>query len=549
MIRESVREDTVYLRRQGRGGFLKSASPDLIRGRRFLGDGRQAASCWNTTNCEKDLRTGGRVELESSRIPAHREPVHREDAVYFKQFYLGCLAHASYIIGSEGEAAVVDPQRDVEQYITEAESRALKIKYVLETHLHADFVSGHRELAARTGAQIVFGARAGATFPHLAVKDGDELRVGKVELKILETPGHTPESISIVVIDPEVSNKPQKVLTGDTLFIGDVGRPDLVGAKGFTAEAMASMLYDSVHNKLLNLDDGVEVFPAHGAGSMCGRNISKETSSTIGEQRRFNYALKVAEKDDFVRMMTTDLPEAPPYFPIDAEINRSGAPPLAELPRLEELSAEEVRTLAAEGHLVLDVRPATEFGAGHVPGSINIGLSGQFASWAGTVIAAGTPIIIVADEIARVDEAVTRLARVGIETAKGFLSGGMLGWAQTGLDSAALPQMPVDELRSRIEEQAQLQVIDIREPAEYAAGRIPGTKHVPLRRLLKNLDEVDASRPMIVHCASGYRSSLATSILRRKGVRDVTNVVGGFNAWKAAGFTFEQDAQSEALSA
>ncbi|MCA1850039.1 MAG: MBL fold metallo-hydrolase, partial [Acidobacteria bacterium] len=250
--------------------------------------------------------------------------------MYFKQFYLGCLAHASYLIGSEGEAAVVDPQRDVDLYIIEAASEGLEIKYVIETHLHADFVSGHRELAARTRAEIIFGEKAGATFPHLAVKDGDEIRLGKVVLRIMETPGHTPESISVLVINTEVSSEPQKVLTGDALFIGDVGRPDLAGAKGYTPEQMAAMLYDTLHEKLLKLDDHVEVYPAHGAGSACGRNISKETSSTIGQQRQFNYALKPMPKEEFVRMMTKDLPPAPPYFPHDAEYNRTGAPAIKD---------------------------------------------------------------------------------------------------------------------------------------------------------------------------------------------------------------------------
>src|SRR5918911_2523851 len=230
--------------------------------------------------------------------------------MYFKQFYLGCLAHASYLIGSEGVAAVVDPQRDVDRYIIEAASEGLEIKYVIETHLHADFVSGHRELAARTGAEIVFGEKAGATFPHRAVKDGDEIRLGKVTLRFMETPGHTPVSISVLVINTEISNEPQKVLTGDTLFIGDVGRPDLAGAKGYTSEQMAGMLYDSLHSKLLLLDDAVEVYPAHGAGSLCGRNISQETSSTIGAQKKFNYALQEMSKDEFVRTMTTGLAPA-----------------------------------------------------------------------------------------------------------------------------------------------------------------------------------------------------------------------------------------------
>src|SRR5918911_733442 len=245
--------------------------------------------------------------------------------MYFKQFYLGCLAHASYLIGSEGVAAVVDPQRDVDRYVIEAASEGLEIKYVIETHLHADFVSGHRELAARTGAQIIFGEKAQATFPHRAVRDSDEIKLGRVILRFIETPGHTPESISVLVINTEVSVEPQKVLTGDTLFIGDVGRPDLAGAKGYTSEQMAAMLYDTLHEKLLKLPDTVEVYPAHGAGSMCGRNISKETSSTIGQQRAFNYALRPMTRDEIVSMMTKDLPEAPAYFPVDAEINRRGA--------------------------------------------------------------------------------------------------------------------------------------------------------------------------------------------------------------------------------
>src|SRR5712691_10555582 len=255
------------------------------------------------------------------------------------QFYLGCLAHASYLIGSNGEAAIVDPQRDVDQYIDEAARRGLRIRYVIETHLHADFVSGHRELAERTGAEIVIGAAAGAEFPHHAVREGDTIKVGDIKLRATETPGHTPESISWLVIE---GDKPVKVLTGDTLFIGDVGRPDLAGAKGYTPQAMAAMMYDSLHEKLLQLDDAVEVYPAHGAGSMCGKSLSKETSSTIGQQRKFNYALQPMSKEQFIKMMTTDLPEAPAYFSKDAEINRAGAPALNGLPRRAALSPAEV---------------------------------------------------------------------------------------------------------------------------------------------------------------------------------------------------------------
>lgn len=459
--------------------------------------------------------------------------------MYFKQFYLGCLAHASYLIGSEGEAAVVDPQRDVDQYIAEAQAMGLKIRYVIETHLHADFVSGHRELAARTSAEIVFGKKAGATFPHHPASDGEELKLGKVILRILETPGHTPESISVLVIDKEASDRPSKVLTGDALFIGDVGRPDLVGSKGYTAGQMAEMLYDSLHGKLLQLGDEVEVFPAHGAGSLCGRNISKETSSTIGEQRRFNYALKPMAKSDFVRMMTTDLPEAPAYFPRDAEINRTGASALEELPRPAELAAPDVQQLAREGHLVLDIRPSAAYGNGHVPGAMNIALGGQFASWAGTLITIGTPIILVSDDLAGVDEAVMRLARVGIESVKGYLGGGMYGWDQAGLTVTTTAQLPVDELRQRLQEKEPLQVVDVRRPGEFANGHVPGAINLTLSHLDRQLSLLDSSRPTAVICASGYRSSAATSILERNGFSTLFNVVGGTNGWISAGYEVE----------
>jgi glyoxylase-like metal-dependent hydrolase (beta-lactamase superfamily II)/rhodanese-related sulfurtransferase len=459
--------------------------------------------------------------------------------MYFKQFYLGCLAHASYLIGSEGEAAVVDPQRDVDQYIAEAEAQGLAIRYVVETHLHADFVSGHRELADRTGAEIVFGHRAGAAFPHLAVKDGDELKLGKVVLRFLETPGHTPESISVLVVDTEPSGEPQRVLTGDTLFIGDVGRPDLVGSKGHTAGEMAGMLYDSLHEKLLTLDDAVEVYPAHGAGSLCGRNISKETSSTIGEQRRFNYALRPMARDEFVAMMVENLPEVPAYFPKDAEINRLGAPALAEVPRPKELAPAEFSALADDGHLVLDVRTGAEYGTAHVPEALGIGLGGQFASWAGTLIDIGTPILLVANDVEGVDEAVMRLARVGIETVRGYLGGGMYAWDAAGLPTASVAQMPADELDARIAEGADLQIVDVRRPAEYAAGHVPGAVNVQLADLDKMAVELDPERPTAVVCASGYRSSIATSVLERRDFTRLFNVVGGTTGWVNAGYGVE----------
>jgi hydroxyacylglutathione hydrolase len=451
--------------------------------------------------------------------------------MYFKQFYLGCLAHASYLIGSDGEAAVVDPQRDVDQYIEEAERQGMKIKYIVETHLHADFVSGHHELAERTGAKIVFGAKAGVTFDHVAARDGDVLEVGRVGVQILETPGHTPESISLLLGDPDDPGKPMKVLTGDTLFIGDVGRPDLAGGKGFSAEQMAGMLYDSLHQKLMALPDQTEVYPAHGAGSMCGRNISKDTSSTIGQQRQFNYALKPMSKAEFVQMMTMDLPEAPAYFSEDAEMNRTGAAALKELPPPAELTPREFKRLADSGHLVLDVRPAAQFGNGHVPGALNIALSGQFASWAGTLVKRGKPILLVAEEQAGVDEAVQRLARVGIESVQGFLGGGMYAWDKAGERVHVISQMPVDELQQQIDEGAELQLLDVRRPNEYGGGHAPGFANVPLPHLEERLREFDLSKPIAVMCQGGYRSSAGTSILAKHGFQQIFNVVGGYTAW------------------
>jgi glyoxylase-like metal-dependent hydrolase (beta-lactamase superfamily II)/rhodanese-related sulfurtransferase len=461
--------------------------------------------------------------------------------MYFKQFYLGCLAHASYLIGSEGEAAVVDPQRDVDQYLEEAQAQNLKIKYVIETHLHADFVSGHRELAARTGAEIIFGAQAGATFPHRPVRDGDEIRIGKGVLRFMETPGHTPESISVLVIDSTVSNQPQKVFTGDTLFVGDVGRPDLAGGKGYTPPIMAAMMYDTLHDKLLKLADEVEVYPAHGAGSMCGRNMSLETSSTIGEQRRSNYALQPMAKDEFVRMMTADLPEAPSYFPKDAEINRTGAPALLEVSRPVGLAPEEVWKLAATGHLILDVRSAAEFGAGHVPGSINVGLNGQFAIWTASLISMGPPIVIVAESEEKAGEAVTRLARVGIESVKGYLAGGIAVWHDAGFEVAILPQITVNDLHELISKQTPLQIVDVRRPPEYESGHVPQALTIPLLSLQQNLPNLslDPTKPTAVICAGGYRSSAATSILQQHGFSNLLNVAGGTSAWIAAGYQVE----------
>lgn len=454
----------------------------------------------------------------------------------FKQYYLGCLAHASYLIASNGEAVVVDPQRDVDQYLADAGAQGLAIRYVLETHLHADFVSGHRELAARTGAEIVFGWRAGAEFPHRSVRDGDELRIGSVVLRAIETPGHTPESISWLVIDDAAPDEPRKLLSGDTLFIGDVGRPDLAGSKGFSAAEMAATLYDTLHTKILTLGDEVEVFPAHGAGSSCGRNIAKERSSTIGEQRRMNYALRPMTKDAFVALMTTDLPEAPAYFPMDAEINRRGAGMLSQL-HAAPFSPREAHVHIGNGALVLDVRDSAAFGAAHVPDSINIGLQGSYASWSGNLLTPSTPLILITHHQDEVKEAVMRLARVGLENVIGTIDGGIDAWCAAGLPVATTAQISVHELHARLGEH--LQVLDVRAPGEYGPGHVPGAVNVPLPLLEKRVSELDATRATAVVCAGGYRSSAAASLLARHGFADVVNVIGGTSAWVSAGLATE----------
>ena len=455
--------------------------------------------------------------------------------MHFEQFYLGCLAHASYLVGSGGRAAVIDPQRDVELYLEAARRADLEIQYVIETHLHADFVSGHIELASRTGAEIVFGKSCDAAFPFRPVSDGDSIKLGTMELRFLETPGHTPESISILVIDTALGSLPQKVLTGDTLFIGDVGRPDLVGSKGYSADAMAGMLYDSIHDKLLALDDAVEVYPAHGAGSMCGRNISQARASTIGEQRQFNYALKPMPREAFVRIMTTELPQTPSYFPHDAELNRIGATPLDQLPKPARLEPE---ALNLDTDFILDVRSAAAFGTAHIQGAVNIALGGQFASWCGTLIPSDRAIVIVADNNEEVDEAVLRLTRVGIENVRGYLSGGIYAWDKVGCAIETLEQIPADELKARIGEAENLQLVDVRRPAEFNQGHVRDALNLPLDALSKSSEVLDPQRPVAVVCKSGYRSAAGASLLLAAGYQ-VTNVVGGLDAWVSNGYAID----------
>jgi glyoxylase-like metal-dependent hydrolase (beta-lactamase superfamily II)/rhodanese-related sulfurtransferase len=454
--------------------------------------------------------------------------------MHFRQFYLGCLAHASYFIASEGEAAVVDPQRDVDLYIDEARSGGYTIKYVIETHLHADFVSGHKELAARTGARVIFGAAAPATFEFMPVSDGDEIRIGKVTLRFLETPGHTPESISVLVFDGnQPANVPYGVLTGDILFIGDVGRPDLLGSR-VPATDLAGMLYDSLHQKLLALPDEVRVFPAHGAGSMCGRNISNERTSTIGHERRFNYALQPMPREQFIQLMTTDLPEAPAYFSRDARINMEGAPPLQDLAAPKPLPPSEIARLQKEGAIVLDVRPSAAYGTAHVPGSLHISLAGQFATWAGSLLRPQDSIVLVAEDEEQVAQARTRLARVGLDRVEGYLDGGILAWDRAGLTLQSIEQISVEELSHRLHEGAMDHVIDVRRPAEWKTGHIPSAMSLPLTHLKEDAAALDRARRIAVLCAGGFRSAIASSLLERQGFGSIANVVGGMAAWAAA---------------
>jgi hydroxyacylglutathione hydrolase len=446
--------------------------------------------------------------------------------MYFEQFYLGCLAHASYMLGSGGEAAVIDPQRDVEIYLNAAEENGLKIRHILETHLHADFVSGHKELAARTGARIYIGEKAGATFPHAGVHDGSEVTFGSCKISVLETPGHTPESICLGVTDTEKRPSPWAVLTGDTLFIGDVGRPDLSPA--FTPQQLAAMLYDSLHGKLMKLSDDVLVYPAHGAGSLCGRNMRAEKSSTIGTERLTNYALQISTREEFVKQLTTNLPARPEYFANDAEINRGGAAAMDELPELTPIPATKLKTLIEQGTPALDVRSTEAFAAGHVPGSISIALSGQFASWAGSLLGLSARPVLIADTPDQIEEARVRLARVGIEDLTGYLQEGIAGWKKAGFEMATLPQISARDLSQRKD----LHVLDVRRDAEWRAGHLERAELWPLDRLKDSLPPLEKSVAIAVHCKSGYRSTIACSLLQRAGFTNVINVIGGFDAWQ-----------------
>ena len=448
--------------------------------------------------------------------------------MHLRQFYVGCLAHASYLIGDGGEAVVVDPSRDIEMYLDEAAVQGLRITWVLETHLHADFVSGHRELAARTGATIGIGARAEAGFPHRALRDGDQIMIGGTRIVALETPGHTPESLSFAVFERAADPQPVGVLTGDTLFVGDVGRVDILSSRLPVAE-LAGLMYDSLHRKLLTLPDHTRVYPAHGAGSLCGRSMSAERSSTIGRERATNPALAPMSRETFIADITRDVPETPVYFLHSRDTNRAGPALRAERPLPPALSPTSVAAEIERGAIVLDARPFADYAAGHVPGSLHVPLDGQYASWVGTLVGPDDRLVLVSDP-ARTEEAVMRLARVGYENLSGVLDGGVPGWAAAGrrLQRAAAEAV-IGAIR------AGRRVLDVRRAPEWNDSHLEGAHHIPLAQLAARAGELDRGAEWVVVCASGYRSGIALSVLERAGFTRLVNAAGGMDAWRRAG--------------
>ncbi|MFB6436856.1 rhodanese-like domain-containing protein [Streptomyces sp. NPDC056411] len=455
--------------------------------------------------------------------------------MHFAQYYLDCLSQASYLIGDEttGRAVLVDPRRDIDDYLRDADAAGLRIELVVETHIHADFLSGHLELARATGAAIAFGEAAETGYPIRRLRDGERLSLGArdgegVTLTVLATPGHTMESICLVVHEHPADEVPFGVLTGDTLFVGDVGRPDLLSAAGHSPQEMAARLHHSLHTKLLPLPDATRVFPAHGAGSACGRNLSTETSSTIGDQRRLNYALQPMSQDAFVRLVTAGQPATPGYFAHDAALNRDGHPLLDPAP-LPALNLDEV--LAArdrQGAVLLDCRPLAVYTGAHLAGSLHTSLDTRFAEYAGSVVAPGTPIVLLA-EPGTEEEARLRLARIGYDHVLGHLPN-----PAAVLDRAPALTRRSHRIRSGAELPADAQVVDVRNPAEYEEGALPGARSIPLATLPDRLAELDPARPVVLYCRSGNRSVIAAALLEERGFGDVCDVLGGFEALAAA---------------
>ncbi|MDH3503377.1 MAG: MBL fold metallo-hydrolase [Nitrospirota bacterium] len=452
-----------------------------------------------------------------------------------KQFYLNCLAHASYMIGDNktSTAVVVDPQRDVEQYLQEARRHEWKIRYVFLTHFHADFLAGHLELQRQTGAEICLGAKAQTDFPIRTFQDGEVLEFGSVRIQVLETPGHTPESISLAVYDLSRSaDHPHCVLTGDTLFIGDVGRPDLMASVGVTAEELGEQLFDSLRNKLMRFPDETLIYPAHGAGSMCGKNLSNETVSTLGKQRWENYALQPMTKEEFVGLVTADQPEAPSYFGYDAKMNREKHPVLDDVLQksLTPLSLETVLDYQKNVAQVLDVRNAVDYAGGHLKESLNIGLVGKFATWAGTVLAPKCPIVIIA-EPGYEREAIQRLGRIGFDRVVGYLSGGMQALMERPDLVQKVQRIGAQALAELLTTTHPPMVVDVRSEKEWESGHIDQSINIPLPHLAEQIHKIPLDGPVVVHCASGYRSSTAIGILEKAGRSQAMDLIGGYDAW------------------
>ncbi len=452
--------------------------------------------------------------------------------IYFqmeiKQLYTNCLSEAAYFIASEGEAAVIDPLRDVDTYIKMAEEKGVKIKYIFETHFHADFVSGHIDLSKKTGAPIVYGPNTEAVFKIHKATDGEEFSVGKLKIKVIHTPGHTLESTCYLLHDQ--AGAPYCIFTGDTLFVGDVGRPDLFSGN-LTKEELAGMMYESLTNKLKPLNDNIIVYPAHGPGSSCGKNLGPDTFSTMGAQKASNYALQDMTKEEFIKAVTTGLNTPPAYFPINARINKEGYGSLDTVMEkgMNALSVSEFKKHITEDTWILDTRNETIFTQGFVPGSVNIGLNGRFAEWAGSLLPYNKPILLVA-ESGKEQETITRLARVGIDNVAGYLEGGFEAWQYAGEQIDLIIDIEADELAMDLPHDNMLEIIDVRKPAEFEAAHVKGAVNVPLDTLTDaaNIAMIDDNSNLYVHCAGGYRSVIAASLLKREGYHNLRNVLGGF---------------------
>jgi len=450
-----------------------------------------------------------------------------------EQIYTGCLAEAAYYVESNGEVAIIDPLREVRAYLIKAEKADAKIKYIFETHFHADFVSGHLDLSAQSGAPIVYGPTAQTSFPAHIATDGEVFQLGAITITVLHTPGHTNESVTYLLKDE--NGKPYCIFTGDTLFIGDVGRPDLVQQGALTMEDMAGTLYDSLHNKILTLPDEVLVYPAHGAGSACGKHMSKETFDTLGHQKEVNYALKAADKGAFVKEVTSGILPPPQYFAKNAAMNKNGYESVDQVYEkgLKPLSAVEFEALANHtGALILDTRDPQVFAAGFIPSSINIGLNGQFAPWVGALVTDLKQPLLLVCEPDKEQEAITRLARVGYDAAIGYLDGGMQSWIDAGKETDHIDSVSAADFEGIYQHDQDIHVLDVRKPGEYEAEHLDFSLPRPLDYINDWTTEINKDQTYYIHCAGGYRSMIAASILKARGVEEVIDIAGGYGAIK-----------------